>query len=134
MFVVKPTRWLEIILLYTVITMAVVYVIPGDSPLVGIRYALGFVIVIFLPGYCLVNALFLGKNRLDPVETAVLSIALSFGIAALSGLLIGLSPIGFDFTSIAVSLGAIVLGLAVIAFFRMSREAIAIQPPAQPES
>ncbi len=135
MLVVKPTRWLEIILLYTLITLAVVYAVPGDSLLVGVRYFLGFVCVVFLPGYCLVNILFLGKNRLDPVETVVLSVALSFGIAGLSGLILGLSPIGINFTSIAVSLGVIVIALAVVAFFRKSR----IQPepqtePAQPSN
>jgi len=129
-FMVKPTRWLEILLLYTVITMAVVYVVPTDSPLLGIRYLLGFVFVIFLPGYCLVNILFLGKNRLDPVETAVLSVALSFGIAGLSGLLLGLSPIELNFASISVSLGGIVLVLTVVAFVRKTKETVAAE--AQP--
>jgi uncharacterized membrane protein len=128
--VVKPTRWLEIILLYTVITMAVVYLVPSDSPLLAIRYVLGFVFVIFLPGYCLVNILFLGKNRLDPVETAVLSVALSFGITGLVGLLLGLSPIAISFESVTVSLTVIVLVLAVLAFARKTREAAAAE--AQP--
>lgn len=108
---------------------------PTIRPYSQFANVLGFVFVIFLPGYCLVNILFLGKNRLDPVETATLSVALSFGIAGLSGLLLGLSPIGLGFTSIAVTLGAIVLGLAFVAFFRKNREATAVQPePAQPAS
>jgi uncharacterized membrane protein len=128
--VVKPTRWLEIIILFTLLTMVIVYLIPSDSPLSAIRYAFGFVFVVFLPGYCLVNILFLGSNRLDPVETAVLSVALSFGITGLVGLLLGLSPIRINFTSLTVSLTVIVLVLAVVAFMRKTRETIA--PETQP--
>jgi uncharacterized membrane protein len=127
---VKPTRWLEIIVLYTFLTMAIVYLVPSDSPFSAIRYAVGFVFVVLLPGYCLVNILFLGRNRLDPVETAVLSVALSFGIAGLVGLFLGLSPIEISFTSITVSLTVIVLVLAVVAFVRRAKETVVAE--AQP--
>ena len=74
-----------------------------------------------MPGYCLVNVLFLGKNRLDFVEEIVLSVALSFGLTGLDGLFLGLSPIGINFTSITISLSAIVLVLAVIALIRKNQ-------------
>jgi uncharacterized membrane protein len=119
---VKPARWLKIVVLYALLTMVIVYFVPGDSPLFAVRYVLGFVFVAFLPGYCLVNILFIGANRIDPVEMAVLSVALSFGITGLVGLFLGLSPISINFTSITVSLSAIVLALAVVAFVRKSRE------------
>jgi uncharacterized membrane protein len=125
---VKPTRWLEIIVLYTLITMVVVYLVPGESPLFVIRYLLGFVFVVFLPGYCLVNVLFLGRNRLDVVESVVLSVALSWGITGLVGLFLGLSPIGITFLPITVSLSVVTLGLAVVAFVRKTRELTATQP------
>ncbi len=75
-----------------------------------------------MPGYCLVNILFLGKNSIDFVEQLVLSVALSFGLTGLIGLFLGLSPIGINFTSITVSLSLLVLVLAVIALVRKSRE------------
>jgi uncharacterized membrane protein len=125
---VKPARWLEIIVLYTVLTMLTVYLVSGNSPLFVIRYLLGLVFVAFLPGYCLVNILFIGANRIDPVENVVLSVALSFGITGLVGLFLGLSPIGINFTSITVSLSAIVLGLGLVAFVRKNREPTAIKP------
>jgi uncharacterized membrane protein len=95
-----------------------------------LRYAFGFVFVAFLPGYCLVNALFTGRSKVDSVEKAVLSVALSFGLDGLVGLFLGLSPIGINFTSITVSLSAIVLVFAVAAFVRMSRE-LNVQSPEQ---
>ena len=86
------------------------------------RYIFSFIFIAFLPGYCLVNILFRGKNRLDLVEELVLSVVLSFGLDVLVGLFLGLSPIGITFTSITASLSILVLALAFIAFVRKLRE------------
>jgi len=107
---------------FTVLTLAVTYLIPGNSLFAFLRYVFGFVFVVFLPGYCLVNILFIGKNRIDPIEQAVLSVALSFGLDGLSGLFLGLSPIGINFTSITISLSAMVLVFAAIALARKLRQ------------
>lgn len=115
---VKSGQWFGIIVLFTVLTMLIVYVVPADSPLVVVRYVLGFVFVVSLPGYCLVNVLFLKGNKLDLVEEVVLSVALSFGLTGIVGLFLGLSPIGANFTSITISLSAIVLVLTAVAFLR----------------
>jgi uncharacterized membrane protein len=119
---VKPARWFEIIILFTALTMLIVYLVPSDSPLFIIRYVFSFVFIAFLPGYCLVTILFTKKNKLDVVEKSVLSVALSFGIAGLLGLFLGLSPIGIEFASITYSLTIIVLVLSVIAFLVKIRE------------
>jgi uncharacterized membrane protein len=119
---VKPARWFEIIVLFTALTMLIVYLVPSDSPLFIIRYVFSFVFIAFLPGYCLVTVLFTKKNKLDVVEKSVLSVALSFGIAGLLGLFLGLSPIGIEFASITYSLTLIVLVLSVIAFVVKIRE------------
>jgi uncharacterized membrane protein len=89
---------------------------------VFLRYAFGFVFVAFLPGYCLVNILFINRNKLDLIEEITLSVALSFALDGLVGLFLGLSPIGINFTSITISLSALVLVFAVIAFVRKTRE------------
>ena len=97
------------------------------------RYFFGFVFVAFLPGYCLVNILFINRNKLDFVEELVLSVALSFGLDGLVGLFLGLSPIGLNFTSITISLSVLVLTFASVAFIRrIKQEPILIaQNPAQ---
>jgi len=86
------------------------------------RYVFAFVFVSFLPGYCLVNILFMNRNKLDFVEQLVLSVALSFGLDGLVLLFLGLSPIGINFTSITISLSTVVLVFAVVAFVRKIRE------------
>ena len=115
-------------------TLLVTYLIPNGSNLIVMapRFVLTFIFVAFLPGYCLVNILFLGKNKIDLPETLVLSVALSFAIAGLDGLFLGLSPIGILPVPIATSLSVIVLVLASVAFMRQRRLALhQVQVPQQ---
>ena len=83
-----------------------------------------------MPGYCLINVLFIAKNKLEFVEQFVLSVALSFGLDGLVGLFLGLSPIGISFASITVSLSGVVLIFAMVAFVRKLRE-FNVQSPQQ---
>lgn len=121
----KPIRWLIIVLVFTVLTLLVTYLVQAE-PYSYVRYVFGFVYVVFMPGYCLVNILFLGNNRIDIIEALVLSIALSFGLAGLIGLFLGLSPIGINFQSITVSLSVVVAVLATVAFVRKSKEKLPV--------
>jgi uncharacterized membrane protein len=114
---VKPYSWFGIIALYTVLTVLFVYFIPNDSPFSVFTYVFGFTFVAVVPGYSLVSLLF-QEGKLDLVEKTVLSVALSFSIAGLSGLFLGLSPIGMTTSSLTVSLGSIVVVLAFLAFIR----------------
>ncbi len=111
--------WFAAIILLTMLTLLSIYLVPTDSLLSPLNYVLGFIFVAFIPGYCLVNLLFAADERkLDKVEEVVLSVALSFGIVGLSGLFLGLSPIGINFSSIRLSLVGIVLVLASAAYLR----------------
>jgi uncharacterized membrane protein len=104
--------------------MLFTYLIPADSePLVYLRYAFGIFFVFLVPGNCLVNILFRNRNKLDLVEEAVLSVALSFGITGITGLFLGLSPIGINFPSITVSLSGITLVLAALAYILKTKDA-----------
>jgi len=114
---VKSTTWFGIIVLYTVLTILFVYFIPNDSPFSVFTAVFGFIFVAVVPGYCLVNLLF-QEGKIDLVEKAVLSVALSFSIAGVSGLFLGLSPIGITTSSIIISLSSIVVVLAFLAFIR----------------
>jgi uncharacterized membrane protein len=112
--------------------MLVVYFVPVDSVLFVLRYVISFIFLAIVPGYCLVTLLFSKKNQLELVEKTVLSVALSFGIAGLVGLILGLSSVGIDFTSITFSLTVIVLVLAVATFVIKSRELRELQVKNEP--
>lgn len=122
MLKLKPSRWFGIIVGFTVLTLIFTYLVPSDSFLVFLRYITSFLFIVFLPGYCLVNILFLAKNKIDLIEKLVLSVALSFGLTGIVGLFLGLSPIGMNFLSITISMSLLVLVLAVMAFVRKTRE------------
>ena len=64
----------------------------------------------------------MNRNKLDFVEELVLSVALSFGLDGLAGLFLGLSPIGINFTSITISLSAMVLVFAAVVFVRRIKQ------------
>lgn len=113
----KPTNWFGVVVGYAVLTLLCVFAIPADSALSALRIALGFTFVAFVPGYCLVNFLF-AEGSLDFAEILVLSVALSFSIAGISGLFLGLSPIGINPTSIAETLGPLTIFLTALALLR----------------
>ncbi|MCL1978387.1 MAG: DUF1616 domain-containing protein [Candidatus Bathyarchaeota archaeon] len=118
----KTLRWLEIILLVTILSILFAYLIPTESIFVYLRYVFGTIFVCLIPGNCLVNILFRKRNKLDIIEEAVLSIALSFGIVGITGLFLGLTPIGLNFISITTSLSGITVILALTAFILKNKD------------
>ena len=57
-----------------------------------VRIILAFPLLLFLPGYCLICALFPKKNQLDAVEKIALSVTLSITIIILIGLALNYTP------------------------------------------
>jgi uncharacterized membrane protein len=112
----KGKYWFVTIIVFTAITLLASYTIPSDSPLAFVRYIFGFVFVSFIPGYCLLRLLFSKVKEVDIIEGIVLSIALSFSIAGVVGLFLGLTSIGLNFNSVTASLALVVLFLALLAF------------------
>jgi uncharacterized membrane protein len=108
---------LELIVVYTVLTLLCVFFISADSSVSFVRVAFAFIFAAFFPGYCLINFLF-RDDKFDFIEVIVLSVALSFSIDGISGLFLGLSSIGLNVTSIVETVSGIVLVLALLAFLR----------------
>ena len=114
----NPVKWFGLIIGYTVLTLLCVVFIPSGSPLFIVRVVLAFIFVAFFPGYCLISFLF-QEGKLDFAEKLVLSVALSFSVSGISGLFLGLSPIGLNVTSIVETVSGIVVVFAVLSYFRM---------------
>jgi uncharacterized membrane protein len=113
----KPTNWFITIILYTVITLICAYFVPSGSALVVFSGFFGFTFVAFIPGYCFISLIF-PEGKLDLAEKAVLSVALSFSIAGVSGLFLGLSPIGINLRSITYALSTTVVILAALTLLK----------------
>jgi hypothetical protein len=112
--------WLYASLAVSFATVFVVYVLPSEFPFVALRWVLGSVFVLFVPGYVTVEALFQGRE-LDSIERFALSVGLSLAMVPLIGLLLNYTPWGIRLTPIVISLTVLTVGLAMVALARQYR-------------
>jgi hypothetical protein len=111
--------WFWITIALVAATTTAVFTISEDAyPIVYVRYALGTIFVLFLPGYALIKALFPSKREIDEIERTSLSIGLSLAIVPMIGLLLNYTPWGITLTPITLSLLALTTILATVAVIR----------------
>ncbi|BAI60942.1 conserved hypothetical protein [Methanocella paludicola SANAE] len=101
---------LKLVVLFTVITLAFIYVPIINESI--IRSALGLIMVLFIPGYALIAALFPGKKDIDGIERTALSFGLSIAVSPLIGL-------GLNYTPWGIRLDPIVVCLSIFTFICM---------------
>jgi uncharacterized membrane protein len=113
------TKDLKIVAFIVILTVVFVLLPPlNTSP---IRIILGIPMVLFLPGYALIAALFPRKNDLDGIERFALSLGLSIAIVPLIGLGLNFTPFGIRLVPIIVSLSVFTLAMCFIAHIRRSK-------------
>jgi uncharacterized membrane protein len=88
---------------------------------VALRIIFGLPIVVFIPGYALVTALFPSNEGLDGLERIALSFGLSFAIIPLMALGIEFSPWKLTLGPIAGSLLSLTVLLTLVAAWRRHR-------------
>ena len=79
-----------------------VLIAPLDAT--PVRIILGLPLVLFLPGYSLIAALFAGKDDLDGIERVALSFGLSIAVVPLFGLALNYTPFGIRLTPVLIVL------------------------------
>ena len=82
-----------------------------------IRTILGLFLILFIPGYSLIAALFPKKDDLDGIERAALSFGLSIAVTPLIGLALNYTPWGIRLTPILISLSAFTIIMVIIAYY-----------------
>jgi hypothetical protein len=82
-----------------------------------LRYAFGSVLVLFLPGYALIEALY-PKGELDELTRFALSIGLSLALVPLTGLALNYTPWGIRLLPVVISLAGLTVVLLVVALAR----------------
>jgi len=87
----------------------------------GLRIFLGMVLVLFLPGYALVAALFPGKEEISGAERIVFSIGLSVALVPFIGYALLYTSWGMNTGPLMISISIIVLVLCAVAILRRSR-------------
>ena len=88
------------------------------ASLAVVRIPLGLVMVLFVPGYSLIAALFPRMNDLDGIERVALSFGLSIAVVPLIGLGLNYTPWGIRLTPVVVSLALFTLAMAAAAHWR----------------
>ncbi|MGC9147220.1 MAG: DUF1616 domain-containing protein [Infirmifilum sp.] len=130
-FLLRPdySMWLWVYLALITSTLAVIAVSEQyNGFLIPLRYVLGSITVLFLPGYSLIEALYPRREELTPLERLALSIGLSLALVPLIGLVLNYTPFGIRLWPVAFSIGATGISLAFIAahrkylYFRLARE------------
>jgi hypothetical protein len=99
-------------------TTVTVFTLPENAyPLNYMRYLLGSIFILILPGYSLVKALFPTKE-LDALERIALSIGVSIALVPMVGFILNYTPWGIRLTPITISLLTLTLTLATVGFLR----------------
>ena len=137
--------WYWITMALTVITVIVVFTISENAyPLVYIRYVLGTMFILWLPGYAFIKALFpqhlpftrglahtleTSEKNLDIIERIALSLGMSLALVPIVGLLLNYTPWGIRLTPIVLSLLALTTIFATAALIREYQTRPTQQPP-----
>jgi len=93
---------------------------PGLSE-TALRNILGLPLVLFLPGYALIAALFPARSDLDGIERTALSFGLSIAVVPLIGLGLNYTPWGIRLLPVLISLSVFTIGMCLLAYFRRTR-------------
>jgi uncharacterized membrane protein len=93
---------------------------PGLSE-TSVRNILGLPLVLFLPGYALIAALFPAKPDLDGIERTALSFGLSIAVVPLIGLGLNYTPWGISLLPILISLSVFTFIMCGLAYIRRAK-------------
>ncbi|MHA1595080.1 MAG: DUF1616 domain-containing protein [Candidatus Baldrarchaeia archaeon] len=99
------------------ITIAIVLYV-SEPPLIYLRYVLGSVFVLYLPGATLIEALYPRGEDLEPLERLALSIGLSLAVVPLIGLVLNYTPWGIRLQPILTALALFTECMAIAALIR----------------
>ncbi len=109
-------RDLSVIVVFVIISAVFIFVPPLNET--ALRAVLGFILVLFVPGYVFVSALFPGSEELNGIERLTLSIGLSICIVIFIGIALNYTPWGIRLKPILFSISAFTLAFTAISAYR----------------
>jgi uncharacterized membrane protein len=106
---------LAVALLWLAASILVIFPVKNESPL---QVVLALPMILFLPGYCLIAALFCKEDDIDLIERIALSFGLSIAVVPLIGLGLNFTPWGIRLEPIVISLTLFTVAMILIAQYR----------------
>jgi len=112
------STWFWLIALAVFLIFMMIYVLPGSPPFIYLRYILGSIFILYLPGSSLIELLYPKPGELSQLERLALSIGLSLALVPLVGLILNYTPWGIRLDPVFTSLSLLTIGLAAGAVYR----------------
>jgi len=127
------SAWLWTSLSIAFLTLASIALSGYSQVFSALRYILGTLFVLFLPGYSTVEALYPKDEELSDLERLALSIGLSLALVPLIGLILNYTPWGIRLGPVAASLSAYTAAVSFVASYRkyslFLRSRVTLIPP-----
>ncbi len=118
----KHATWYWLTQLLVIATTIIVFTIPERAyPLSYIRYILGTIFMIFLPGYSLIKTLYPTRD-IDEIERIGLSIGSSIAMVPLLGFLLNFTPWGIRLEPLTLGILFLTVILSTIGLLREHQE------------
>ena len=116
-YIVSPySLWFWAAILSTVISFALVIVTSGI--VIYLRYVFASLLVLFLPGFSLVQLLYAKRMAIDDLTRISLSIGLSLTLVPLTGLVLNYTPFGIRLVPVGFSLSLLTITFLFLGMWR----------------
>jgi uncharacterized membrane protein len=107
---------LALVIVWLVASIGAIYLpVLNETP---VRVVLAIPVVLFIPGYCLIAALFPKEGDIGLIERFMLSIGVSIAIVPLIGLELNFTPWGIQLDSIVIALTLLTWVMILVAHYR----------------
>lgn len=124
-FFSKIPRWYWLIIILE-ISLGILLFLPEIVPVIWIRYGLGAIFILYVPGYAIVRSLYAGK-ALDNFEQSALSIGLSLSLVPVIGFVLDLTPWRIGLATIVSTLMLVTTGVSTLALYQ-ERSKVSVSP------
>ena len=107
---------LKIVVVWLAAAISAIYLpVLNDTPL---RFLLSLPVILFIPGYCVIMALFPRAGDLELIERIVLSICVSLAVVPLIGLGLNFTPWGIRLDPIVIAITAFTVVMILVAHYQ----------------
>ena len=111
----------DLLIVMELVLLTDIFVLTPGLSETAVRNILGLPLVLFLPGYALIAALFPAKSDLDGIERTALSFGLSIAVVPLIGLGLNYTPCGIRLLPILISLSVFTFLMCGLAYLRRAK-------------